>query len=374
MTLRSAVVGAGTVSHVHLSGLQRSPLTELVGVCDVKEAAAIEMAEEYDTQPFYDLEEMVADIELDWLHLCTPVQTHLDLAIIAIEAGIPVQIEKPITETYAEFRRLEAVAKANDSTVSAVHNHVFDPAMRIAMRDRGDGQLGEVKGVDMLYTGSSLPDDPNRGAWNFELAGGEFEEGLPHALYLTLRAGGYPRSPSSIRASTVLYGDYDRPFDYDGAQVQFDTAEGVLCTTKILGGTIPNRVLLVHGTEASLTVDFVSQTVERHDRPYKSSSLLRAMNNVDRAGDRLLGTVGNVRQVVRRMWNDDWATAKALNGHYHQIDLEARAILEGSELPVPFDEARWTTRLMQAIRDDASERSEPVAAPPDELTTPTDDP
>lgn len=353
MTLRTAVVGGGTVSAIHLSGIVENPQTELAGICDVDEDVARDLADEYDTRAFFDLEEMIDAVDLDWIHLCTPVQTHLDLARTAIEAGIPVQIEKPITETYAEFEELAEVATAHGVPVSEVHNHVFDPAMRVAMARKAEGRLGEVRGVNLVYTGSSNPDDPNRGPWNFDLAGGEFEEGLPHPLYLTLRAGGYPRDEHAIRATTSLFGDYDKPFDYDGAQVQYVTADEVLCSTTVVGGTIPNRVLMIHGTEASLTVDFVSQTVEVHDREYKSSSVARALNNLDRAGDRLLGTAANVRGVARRARNDDWETEKMMNGHYYQFDAEARALSTESELPVPLDEARWTVRLMEAIRDDA---------------------
>jgi predicted dehydrogenase len=353
MTLRTAVVGGGTVSTVHLTGIQQNPRTELAGVCDIDEDVARDLAAEYDTRPFFDLSEMIAEVDLDWIHLCTPVQTHLDLATTAIEAGIPVQIEKPITETYAEFERLAEVATAHGVAVSEVHNHVFDPAMRVAMAREAEGRLGDVKGVNLVYTGSSRPDDPNRGPWNFDLAGGEFEEGLPHPLYLTLRAGGYPRDADAVRATTSLYGEYERSFDYDGAQVQYVTADDVLCSTTVLGGTVPNRVLLVHGTDASLTVDFVSQTVEVHDRDYKASSAARALNNLDRAGDRLAGTVANARGVLQRLRNDDWDTERSLNGHYYQFDAEARALETGGEMPVPLEEARWTVRLMEAVRDDA---------------------
>jgi predicted dehydrogenase len=365
MTLRTAVVGGGTVSKVHLNGIQQNPRTELAGVCDIDEEVARELAAEYDTRAFFDLSEMLAAVDLDWIHLCTPVQTHLELATMAIEAGVPVQIEKPITETYAEFERLAEVASAHGVPVSEVHNHVFDPAMRVAMERKREGELGDVKGVNMIYTGSSNPDDPNRGPWNFDLAGGEFEEGLPHPLYLTLRAGGYPRDEAAIRASTSLFGTYDRPFDYDGAQVQYVTDDDVLCSATVIGGTIPNRVLLIHGTEASLTVDFVSQTVEAHDRAYKSSSAARALNNLDRAGDRLAGTVANARGVLQRKRNGDWDTERSLNGHYYQFDAEARALEAGDEMPVPLEEARWTVGLMEAVREDArAERAAESETPP----------
>ncbi|EMA70639.1 oxidoreductase domain-containing protein [Halorubrum aidingense JCM 13560] len=355
MTLRTAVIGGGTVSGVHLDGLDRNPRTDLVAICDLDEDIARDIATEYGIRAFFDVEEMLAELDLDWVHVCTPVQTHLAIAKTVIEAGIPVQIEKPITETYEEFEELAAFAERHDVVVSEKHNHAFDPVVRRAMQAKRNGELGEVRGVDVIYTGSSRPDDPNRGPWNFDLAGGEFEEGIPHPIYLTLRAGGYPRSESSLATTTALFGDYERSFDYDGAQIQYVTDDEVLCTTKMLGGTRPVRELILHGSKKSLTADLLSQTLIEHDRDYKRSAATRALNNVDQAVDRFTGTIANARAVLNRSRNDDWDTLRLLNAHYYQNDAESRALEAGdpSRMPVPLSESRWMILLMEEIRDTA---------------------
>lgn len=357
MTVRTAVVGGGNVSEIHLSGLSQNPRTEIVGVCDIDEERARELAAKYDAEPYFDVEEMITNTELDWVHVCTPVQTHLDVAKTAIEAGIPVQIEKPTTETYEEFEELAAAVERHDVTVSAKHNRNFDPAVRAARAKVENGDLGRLKGVDVIYTGSSLADDPNRGAWNFDLSGGEFEEGIPHPLYLGLRAGGYPESEQAVKASTSLFGTYEQDFEYDAAQVQYVSEDGVLCSIRMLGGTAPNRMIMLHGEKCSLTVDLISQTIVEHDRDYKSSVLNRALNNVDRAGDRILGTLRNVRGVVRRSRNDDWDVTRQFNGHYYQNDAESKALSGEGEMPVPLEEARWTILLMDRIRNAGGEET-----------------
>lgn len=350
MTLRTAVVGGGTVSGKHLTALERCPRTELVAICDIDEDTASDIATDYDIDAYFDVEEMLDDADLDWIHLCTPVQSHLPIAKLAIEAGVPVQIEKPITETLEEFEELAAHSERHGVPVTEIHNHNFVPAMREAMRQKREGELGEVRGVQVVYTGSSRPDDPNRGPWNFELAGGEFEEGLPHPMYLALRAAGYPRSEHDVFATTALHEEYDRDFDYDAAQVQFVTDDDVLCSAQVLSDTRPVRQVLIHAEEKSLTVDLVSQTLVEHDREYKASAAARALNNVDQAVDRVAGTVSNARAVLRRQRSDDWNTERLLNPHYYQTDAEAKALLEGTEMPVPLEEAEWTVRLISEIR------------------------
>lgn len=353
MTLRTAVVGGDPVSGVHLDGLARNPRTDLVAICDLDEDTARDVAADYDVRAFSDVEEMLAELDLDWVHVCTPVQTHLSIAKTVIEAGVPVQVEKPITETYEEFEELAAFADRHDVVVSEKHDHDFDPVVRAATRQIRDGELGDVRGVDVIYAGSSRPDDSDRGPRDLELAGGEFEEGIPHPIYLTLRAGGYPRSESVLSATTAVYDEYDRGVDYDGAQLQYVTDDDVLCTTKVLGGTRPVRQLLVHGEQKSLTADLLSQTLVEHDRDYEASAVARALNNVDQAVDRIAATVANVRAVLRRSRDDDWDTLRLLNAHYYQDHAEAVALEAGDpdRMPVPLAESRWTMRLMEEVRN-----------------------
>jgi predicted dehydrogenase len=139
MTLRTAVVGGGTVSGVHLDGLRKNPRTSLVAICDTDEDTARDIAAEYAIDAYVDVESMLAESDLDWAHRYTSVQTHLSLAKRFIEAGVPVQIEKPITETDEEFEELAAHADRHGVVGSEKHDHNVDPVMRAAIRDAATG-------------------------------------------------------------------------------------------------------------------------------------------------------------------------------------------------------------------------------------------
>ena len=350
MSLQTAVIGGGTVSETHLSGLSRNPTTELVAICDLDEATARDRAADYGIKAYFDVSELLASEGLDWVHVCTPPQTHLAVATEVLEAGVPVLVEKPVTETIEQFEELAAVADREGGGFSVVHNHKFGLVMRQVREAIAAGDIGTVRGVDLLYTGSTEPDVDNRGPWNFELLGGEFEEGLPHPLYLGLTAGGLPRSEADVAAQTSLVGDYEMEFGYDGAQLQYVSEGGALCSITMLSGTKPVRILYVHGSEATLAADLVSQTLVRLDRDYKASPLARARNNVDQIADRIRGTATNAGVVLADKRADEWETAMERNGSYYQFDREAEALLTGTEPTVSVDEARWTVRLQEAIR------------------------
>jgi predicted dehydrogenase len=355
MSLRTAVVGGGTVSARHLNGLEACPHTTLVAVCDVDDDRVRAAASEYDVTGYTDAATLFADANLDWVHVCTPPGTHLDLARQAIEAGVPAMIQKPITETVAEYEELAAVAGDHDVPVTPVHNHNFDPAMRRLTARVDAGDVGPVRAVDVHYTGQTFPDDVRRGEWAFDLPGGEFEEGLPHPLYLLLRVGGYPEAVADVTATTHLVREYERPFAYDGATLNYASADDVLCTATLLPGEVPDKAVHVYGDDGVLIADMVSQTLLALDRDYEASPVARARHNVDRAAARLRGNVGNVRSVIERWRGDDWASAIELDSLWYQIDAEARALGGEGDLPVPLEEGGWTIRLMAAIREQATE-------------------
>ncbi|WP_221621654.1 Gfo/Idh/MocA family protein [Halocatena pleomorpha] len=362
MVLRTAVIGAGIISGQHLSALRECPNTTPVAVCDLDEERAGRMAKEHKTAAYTDIEELLASEQLHWIHICTPVQTHVALARTALAAGVSVLIEKPITMTSEELQELIETADANDASVSSVHNHMFDPAMREAQTLLEQGALGELRGVDVTYTGASFADEPNRGSWTFELPGGEFEEGIPHPLYLALGTGGYPSDVDEIDVQTALTTSYEQSFTYDTTQIQYRSENGTLCSVRVSAGGVPVHRIDVHGSEGSVVIDLVSQTVVPLGVDYTASSIHRARNNLDRAARRMVGTATAFYDVLANRFNNSWETERQLNSHYYQIDAEAAALIRGNAPPVPIEQAEWVIRLMELIREEAEEGAPLISA------------
>lgn len=225
MVLETAVVGGGTVSDIHLAGVQRRPEAALVAVCDPDEARARETAKAYDVNAYADFEGMLAREELDWIHLCTPVQTRLDLAEMALEDGVPVQIERPVTPTAREARELARLASAYETDVSVVHSRNFDPAVREAEAMVDDGVIGAVRSVELRYTVDEQAERDTRGGRASELPGGVVDAVLPDPIALVLHVGGYPTDTDAIQAAATRSRAEERVTQYDGATFQY-TSEG----------------------------------------------------------------------------------------------------------------------------------------------------
>ena len=85
--LRVAVIGAGHISRQHLSCLQKLPVAETVGVCDLSPAMAESAAEQFGVSRWFtDHREMLDAVRPDVVHVGTPPRSHYALGRDALEA------------------------------------------------------------------------------------------------------------------------------------------------------------------------------------------------------------------------------------------------------------------------------------------------
>ena len=111
--LRVGVIGAGRWSNTaHLPGFHRSPLCELVAICDLHrdlaEAAAIKFEIPDVTT---DYEEILARDDLDIIDVVTRGD-HQDLVFATLEAGKHCLVEKPVCHDYQDVRRAQRLAES----------------------------------------------------------------------------------------------------------------------------------------------------------------------------------------------------------------------------------------------------------------------
>jgi predicted dehydrogenase len=91
-----------------------------------------------------DFQTMLANPEIDLVAVATPVSTHYDLAMQALQAGKHVLVEKPMTATSEQAKRLVEEAKKQNRTLAVDHTFVYTGAVR-KMKDLVDkGELGDL--------------------------------------------------------------------------------------------------------------------------------------------------------------------------------------------------------------------------------------
>ena len=362
MTVRTGVIGAGVVaSNNHFSALSRNPRTELTAVCDVDADRAAEVAGEYGARAYTDADDMFDQESLDWVHVATPVETHYELGMRAVDAGVPLLLQKPATATRREFEDLTAHADAQDVPISVVHNVLSYPVVRELRRRIAAGDIGPVRAVQTTIAGDGRPDETYRGDWVFDLPGGALEEGMPHPFYLTLALGGYPAEESAIDTRTRLVGEYDRDIAYDGVQMQYVTDDETLCSVTYLTDSSRGTSLRVLGADGSLTVDLPTMTIDERNAdagPYHFPNE-RFRRNAAVLRDAAEGLARNLKRYAMEYVEDEYDVhfSESPDGHYYLIDRTARALDAGRQPPSNVEESYWTLTLVEHVRDAAQRRT-----------------
>jgi predicted dehydrogenase len=120
------------------------PGCELAYVCDSADAARDRVARMFPTaRATADFGELLADPSLDAIVLATPVPTHADLAVRALEAGKHCFVEKPLAQSAADAERAVAAAQRAGRLLMVGHLLEYHPGVRKLKELTDSGQLGD---------------------------------------------------------------------------------------------------------------------------------------------------------------------------------------------------------------------------------------
>lgn len=215
--VRAAVIGTGRISEEHLRFLNDDRRVHLAAVCDVSPSLANYAASRFHAAAAYtDPERMLKEVHPDVVHVLTPPHTHVWLVDECVDAGAHVIVEKPVTPTHAEFCDLWCRAAARGRRIIEDHNYRFNKPVRQIEQLVRDGELGEIREVDVRlalnlraaggrYADANLPHPSHR------LPGGIIHEFITHLSYLALR---FLPSFERVTAAWSNHGD-SGPFRYD---------------------------------------------------------------------------------------------------------------------------------------------------------------
>ncbi|WP_088101563.1 Gfo/Idh/MocA family protein [Xanthomonas retroflexus] len=164
-----AIVGTGMIGAVH----RRAALlagADIRGVAASSPQRARDVAQAWGVPRAYrDIEEVVADPQVQVVHVCTPNHLHRPMAQAALEAGKHVVCEKPLATTLEDARALAALATANALVATVPFVYRYHPVIREARARIAHGELGPLH----LIHGSYLQDwllDPASNNWRVDPA------------------------------------------------------------------------------------------------------------------------------------------------------------------------------------------------------------
>jgi UDP-N-acetyl-2-amino-2-deoxyglucuronate dehydrogenase len=229
--LKVAVIGLGTISHIHIPAINANPNAELVAVCDIDKALSNSVP---GTNFYNNYEVMLEKEDLDCVHICLPHYLHYPVTKACVEKGVHVFLEKPLGLNTEEGLALVKLEEAYRDIKIGVclqnrNNESFEKLQEIISSGEYGPILG-VKGLVAWFRSKEYYDSrPWRGKWKYAGGGVMINQAL-HTLDLMHLVGG---EIESIRGSVDQLLEYNIEVeDTASAHIQFKSgAKGLFFAT-----------------------------------------------------------------------------------------------------------------------------------------------
>ena len=144
--VRLGLVGAGRWGRVFIRTIGECDGVTLTGLASNNPDARALMPE--GCRLTKDWRALISDAEVDGLIVTVPPPAQCAIATAAIEAGVPVLLEKPLCLDRVEAERLLNLADSRDALVMVDHTHLYHPAYMALKSKLADlGGPGAVTGI-----------------------------------------------------------------------------------------------------------------------------------------------------------------------------------------------------------------------------------
>jgi predicted dehydrogenase len=246
---RWGILGPGGIARAFTSDLRTAGL-DVAAVGSRRRDTADAFAAEFGIPHSHgSYEELVADPDVDIVYIATPHPMHAANALLALEAGKHVLVEKPFTLNAAEAASVrDAAAERGLLAMEAMWTRYLPHMVRIR-EIVAEGGLGEVRALTADHT-QLLPSDPTHRLNALELGGGAL---LDLGIYPISFAWDILGEPLSVAASARLG---DTGADTEVATVMAHSSGALSTSLSASRAAGPNTASVI-GTDARIDIDRV---------------------------------------------------------------------------------------------------------------------
>jgi len=133
--IRIALAGAGAFGEKHLDGLKNIPGVTITSIISRTGEQAAAVAAKYGAvHSSTELEDALARDDVDAVILCTPTQLHAQQTIACLNAGKHVQVEIPLSDSWADAQAVQAAVDASGLVAMVGHTRRFNPSHQYVHR------------------------------------------------------------------------------------------------------------------------------------------------------------------------------------------------------------------------------------------------
>lgn len=336
--LRGGLIGCGAVSHAsHLPAWRSIKNARIVAVCDNSAEAAAATARRWGIRATYNnVSDMIRGEKLSFVDICTPPQTHLQLAAHALEAGLHVLVEKPMATSLKEAEEMVRISSKPGLKLCVVHHALFYPVFNVAGSMAKSGRIGDLTSI---HIDIQIPRSRVHGKnhWYYSIPGGIFGEHAPHAAYLTLALLG---NIGSVKAMFHKCSAFDW-VKYDELKVTALGEKGIGTFSISCNAPVFSFSVDITGSKEKIHVDFVTQTLTR-TVPWSNRTHGLILRHVDATRHSMAsGLVVAKSSLLGQKW---YKTA-----HRNLIGKFVDSVQNNLDTPVPAESGMQAVNLLEQI-------------------------
>jgi UDP-N-acetyl-2-amino-2-deoxyglucuronate dehydrogenase len=339
-----AVIGAGNISQIHVLALQQIEKAKITVVCNKNEARGRPLAARAGADWVQDAAAVAARDDVDILIIGTPSGTHEELAVMGMQAGKHVLVEKPLEITLSRIDHMLEVAAQTGMALGCIFQSRMSKGAQAAQQAISSGRLGDLVLANALIPWSRNSDyykDNWRGTWALDGGGALMNQSIHSIDLLHWLAG----DVDSIMAAVTTRRHAIETEDTASAVLQFKNgAQGIIQGTTALSHGHGSRVELLGTLGAILLEDGSIKQWQLDDADAEEE---QHMLNLDSAGGSgasdpmAIGHVLHQKQIEQFLTAVQEGTTNYLSGHEARKSVEiVRAIYHasatGTKVQLPF--------------------------------------
>tara|TARA_B100000470_G_scaffold47207_1_gene34724 strand:- start:612 stop:1610 length:999 start_codon:yes stop_codon:yes gene_type:complete len=142
--LKIAVIGTGLVGSFHAETFFRNPNSELIAVCDINKEKVNKVANRFKCKAYNEFESLINTEKLDAISIATPEQIRIAPALLAIEKGLKILLEKPLGRNLEDIENLVNKIKNHNKLISVNFILHEDPRYKLMKEKIKNNEIGEI--------------------------------------------------------------------------------------------------------------------------------------------------------------------------------------------------------------------------------------
>lgn len=150
--LRIGIVGCGNIFTMHATSADYLKNAQIVGVCDIKKDRADKAAKKYNCKAYYDYKELIKKENIDVVHVCIPHYLHPIVSKYAIEQGVNVLCEKPMSIRYEDAVENVKLAEEKGVKYGIIFQCRYNDSARLVKESLVSGKLGKIISARVVLT------------------------------------------------------------------------------------------------------------------------------------------------------------------------------------------------------------------------------